>query len=609
MLYRTKKQFTLSVAVFDCWLILFLIHFACSQTLSLPRLHLAATSLGTQIFFGGGHNNQSGITFSPVVDILDITTNTWSNRTISQARSRLSAATAGNRVVFANGWTSDLTSSNTTDNFNAALSPGSFQSGLMHEDAAAVGLDMDAYVAGGWDRATNTYHDVVVKYSTNASDPAGFRHQALTFNLSLPRSGLAAAASTDAIFFAGGFDGTQHSTRVERYFPSDSSSQTAEMSNAASYLAGVSCNGYAIFAGGVGKSSYLDSIVVCTSAQLIEPYNLTLKSKRAYLSAACVGQYAIFAGGEDVTNQVLADVDILDTNSMQMLNTSELSLMVARSRLAGAASGDLAVFAGGLTADGFGTTIVDIFRCSAGAGCVSATPPTTAPPATTAPTKPTPYAPVRTTTPPPPATTAPPTIPPVPSFSQTPSPTGPLLCDGEIPVPSAQCISGRWVTSSIALSTSMNLSSVPLLVQGDFLQNGQVLALTVTSTSLIRPVIEVTGTAFLNSTLHVTLPQLVNTSTVTVLQADTIAGSFTGVEVDRPCATLQSPDSHTLALLLAQHCKRHNLRLVIVLVVSVFVALVAVVIILGYLLRGRRWWRGGDVLFRSDTSATPYQQL
>jgi hypothetical protein len=54
-----------------------------TATLSQSRCCLAATSVGNLVLFGGGY---SSIGSSNVIDVFDVTSNTWTNTTLSRPR-------------------------------------------------------------------------------------------------------------------------------------------------------------------------------------------------------------------------------------------------------------------------------------------------------------------------------------------------------------------------------------------------------------------------------------------------------------------------------------------------------------------------------------------
>jgi hypothetical protein len=80
-----------------------------TAALSEARTGMSAISVGNKIFFAGGYKNYDGLNeapyeFSTRVDIYDIVTNTWSTADLGEARSAMSAAVVGNKVFFAGGY-------------------------------------------------------------------------------------------------------------------------------------------------------------------------------------------------------------------------------------------------------------------------------------------------------------------------------------------------------------------------------------------------------------------------------------------------------------------------------------------------------------------------
>ncbi|MEJ7588786.1 MAG: hypothetical protein WKI04_14615 [Ferruginibacter sp.] len=69
---------------------------------------MAAAVGGNKVFFAGGDSywpRDSGpVVFSNVVDIYDISANTWTRAQLSEPRADIAAATAGNKVLFAGGY-------------------------------------------------------------------------------------------------------------------------------------------------------------------------------------------------------------------------------------------------------------------------------------------------------------------------------------------------------------------------------------------------------------------------------------------------------------------------------------------------------------------------
>src|SRR5260221_13676602 len=72
----------------------------CTARLSQPREDLAAASVGNKILFAGGW---TGSDESTVDDIYDKSTDSWTTANLSQARFGLAATSAGGKVFFAGG--------------------------------------------------------------------------------------------------------------------------------------------------------------------------------------------------------------------------------------------------------------------------------------------------------------------------------------------------------------------------------------------------------------------------------------------------------------------------------------------------------------------------
>jgi kelch-like protein 20 len=80
-----------------------------TTALSEARNGMSAIAAGNKVFFAGGYREYQGFDdlpfdFSTRVDIYDIATNTWSTAELKEARSGMTTATAGNKVLFAGGY-------------------------------------------------------------------------------------------------------------------------------------------------------------------------------------------------------------------------------------------------------------------------------------------------------------------------------------------------------------------------------------------------------------------------------------------------------------------------------------------------------------------------
>jgi len=80
-----------------------------TTTLSEARGGMSVTAIGNKVLFAGGFKKYDGFweipsDFSTRVDIYDIATNSWSTSELKDARTGIAAAVAGNKVLFAGGY-------------------------------------------------------------------------------------------------------------------------------------------------------------------------------------------------------------------------------------------------------------------------------------------------------------------------------------------------------------------------------------------------------------------------------------------------------------------------------------------------------------------------
>lgn len=73
--------------------------------LSEARSHITAASIGNKVIFAGGlsKNAPSNFSFSDRIDIYDVSTNQWTTATLSEARSTMKAAVVGDKLLLAGG--------------------------------------------------------------------------------------------------------------------------------------------------------------------------------------------------------------------------------------------------------------------------------------------------------------------------------------------------------------------------------------------------------------------------------------------------------------------------------------------------------------------------
>lgn len=121
--------------------------------LSEPRMNLSVAALGNKIFFAGGvkATGFQNFVLSNKVDIYDVSTNSWSAATLSEARSSISATSLGNKIIFAGGdYSRWQPVSSTIDIYDAGTN--SWTASTLSEARAnisAFSIDNKAFFVGG----------------------------------------------------------------------------------------------------------------------------------------------------------------------------------------------------------------------------------------------------------------------------------------------------------------------------------------------------------------------------------------------------------------------------------------------------------------------------
>ena len=209
--------------------------------LSEPRSGLAVASHGNKVFFAGGFKSLGfqNIVVSNKVDIYDISSNSWSTTTLSEARTGMAATTVGHKVMFAGG------------NYFGWW---------------PVSNRIDIY-----DVSTNTWS---------------------TTSLSEARSGPAVGTINDKAFFAGGIAGfnTPTSHKVDIYNDSTGTWSVEEVNIWGLYLNAVSLNNKFLILYGKYGNMY--------NALTNSWSTVTLDQELSWPGIIAVGQHIYFAGGQ-----------------------------------------------------------------------------------------------------------------------------------------------------------------------------------------------------------------------------------------------------------------------------------------------------------------------
>lgn len=241
-------------------------------TLSLNRIEMIAATAGTKIVFADGvFGSNASSNMSTRVDIYDFVTNTMSTTELSVLRQGMTAASVGNKIFFAGG-------------FN---------------DEGYTRVDIYDVSTGIWSTA----------------------------ELSEGRGNMASATIGDKIFFAGGelYRGNTHhlSNRVDIYDNTTNSWSTASLSEGRKYLSATVAGNKIYFAGGYGPtdtdiSSRIDIYDAATNSWSISRLN----EGKVHFGSIAVGNKIYWAGGRTPPiGSPSSQVEIRDINTQVSILT------------------------------------------------------------------------------------------------------------------------------------------------------------------------------------------------------------------------------------------------------------------------------------------------
>ncbi len=325
-----------------------------SASLSHARGRLVAVTAGGEAIFASGDT----ITESAGSDIYGGNLHTWiATPSIPDTDGPLAAVSINGRVFLASpsGAVSILDSSDNSWS-SASLSES-------RDFVAAIALENTAFFFAG---AGSGNPDNIVDVYDGETDSWSVAH------LSKPRSSIAAAAVNGHVVFAGGRQrsidpksgvrSNVKSRTVDLFDAATGGWSTARLSQARSAITVATVGTKAIFAGGELGSGNLSKVVDIYDAATGRWSNASLSERRAHMTTAVVGTKVFFAGGEQIGGSRNNRVDIYDAV------TGKWSL----ARLTGARDnavsvGSKAIFAGGLTLGGsIRDSIADIYDTSTG---------------------------------------------------------------------------------------------------------------------------------------------------------------------------------------------------------------------------------------------------
>jgi N-acetylneuraminic acid mutarotase len=120
--------------------------------LSKPRRLMAATAINNKIFFAGGYEEMSPNNYpvSNLVEICDLSTNSWSVNTLTESRVHLSATTLGSKIYFAGGINGLNAATKTVDVYdNSTHTWSTFNLQEPKAAMSSIAVDNKIYWAGG----------------------------------------------------------------------------------------------------------------------------------------------------------------------------------------------------------------------------------------------------------------------------------------------------------------------------------------------------------------------------------------------------------------------------------------------------------------------------
>jgi hypothetical protein len=232
--------------------------------LSEARTKIAVASAGNKILFAGGQKSTGEP--SSTVDIYDIATQIWSTAQLSLPRYLIAAISAGNKIYFAGGHSTNIdTPSSRIDIYDVASNSWSIaELSEPRSEISAATIGNKIMFAGGWKLYTCSYcfSDRVDIYdmSTNTWSSA---------TLSVAREGLSATVANNKIYFAGGSDwnngtgGTGVYDNIDIYDYTTNTWSTSTLHERKSHHGAIAVGNYIYWAGGEIWNNFNDYETTC----------------------------------------------------------------------------------------------------------------------------------------------------------------------------------------------------------------------------------------------------------------------------------------------------------------------------------------------------------
>lgn len=309
--------------------------------------YIEGASSSTHAICGGGLYNGTNTSGSVNVTAYDTSLSRTIPATLASGKYSHNAAGIGNYVLFAKGqnsskyfanveaYNSSLTKSNAAntadfgawgsatstssyafffrgiasnsydDAYDSSLTHKTFRTGYTYtsiQNTAATSLNGYAIYSGGVREGKTACQNLVATVNSSLTVTA-------RTSLSTARTRHGAASTGNYALFAGGYgpstrDGTIDT--VEAYDTSFTRTAATSLSAARAALRGVSLEGYALFGSGTLRSTAVDLY-----DKSLTRTTLNLAHAHFWGAAMALGNYALFAGGEDTDSNNTAIVDVI----------------------------------------------------------------------------------------------------------------------------------------------------------------------------------------------------------------------------------------------------------------------------------------------------------
>ncbi len=234
------------------------------STLSQTRTYVAVASAGNKILFAGGYIPGTPLSYSSRVDIFDITTNSWTTAELSQARGGVIPAVLGNKIFFAGGYDQSGFGSSRMDIYDAIADTWTTaELSVARGEMAGAAAGNKALFAGGFNWGNVTafpYPGTVDIY--DASNNSRSRSY-LTDRPEGATLGIAATVIGNKIYFAGGYDPffVRATSKINIYDASNNTWSTSDLSIARGYMASIAVGNKNYWAGGSNTTNETNEVV------------------------------------------------------------------------------------------------------------------------------------------------------------------------------------------------------------------------------------------------------------------------------------------------------------------------------------------------------------